>query len=80
MLCFLRAVLVSSPPFAPKVPSEPGLTPGSPAQRKHGVILEAVRQQHTLEFLQPLVSSTHELQYLLEQKAAMQEGEMNARS
>ena len=72
-------------PVAPKVPSEPGLTPGSPAQRKHGVILEAVRQQHTLESLQPPVSSTHELQYahaqirLLEQKAAMQEQEMNSR-
>jgi len=34
---------------APKVSSKPGLAPpGSPAQRKHGVILEAVRQQHAL--------------------------------
>ena len=78
-------VISFASPVLPKVPPKPGLAPGPPAQCKHGVILEAVMQQHSLESLQPPVTSTHELQYahaqirLLEQRAALQERELSAR-
>ena len=78
-------VISFASPVLPKVPPKPGLAPGPPAQCKHGVILEAVMQQHSLESLQPPVTSTQELQYahaqirLLEQRAALQERELSAR-
>ena len=79
------AAISFASPVAPIVPSDPGLAPGSPAQFKHRMILEAVKKQHAMESLQPPDPSTHELQYahaqirILEQKAATQEREMNAR-
>ena len=79
------AAISFASPVAPIVPSDPGLAPGSPAHLKHRAVLEAVRKQHAIESRQPPDPPTHELQFahaqirLLEQKAALQEREMDAR-
>jgi hypothetical protein len=79
------AAISFASPVAPITPSDPGLAPDSPAQLKHRAILEAMRKQHAIESRQPPDPSTHELQFahaqirILEQKAALQEREMDAR-